>query len=187
MKNQVKICLKIAWMVAAVAIFFMGTSMCVSTGEACVQAGNAMFALMLLITFPTGIFFFLVSAIFVSPGSIHDPSDFVTAWFVMMCGGLLQWFVMVPSLFEKHGLTTLNLETSSPFLGSQDGRTKPSCEVIELVPVSDETVLESPLPVQSKAADVVRNRTRTPRKSIKSIMPFDRRGRTPLERVIDHS
>lgn len=86
MKNQVTICLKTAWLVAAIVIFFMGTTMCVSTSEACVQAGNTMWVLMLLITFPTGIFFLLVTAIFVDR-DIHQSSEFITAWFIMMCGG----------------------------------------------------------------------------------------------------
>lgn len=186
MKNQVKICLKTAWLVAAIAILLMGTTMCVSTGESCVQAGNTMFSLMLLMTFPTGIFFFLVAAIFVEPGSIHQPSDFITAWFIMMCGGLLQWFLIVPSLFEKPGLTTLNLETSAPLqsLVSQD-TTLPLREVIQPAPVAKATALESPVPVHSKAVQLVSNRTRT-RKPIKSIAAFDRTGRTPLEKVIDH-
>lgn len=136
--------------------------------------------------FPTGIFFFLVAAIFVEPGSIHQSSGFITAWFIMMCGGLLQWFLIVPGLFEKPGLTTLNLETSAPLpsLGSQN-ITLPLPEVIQPAPVAKATVLESPAPVQSKAIQLVSNRTRT-RKPIKSIAAFDRTGRTPLERVIDH-
>lgn len=186
MKDQVKLCLKTAWLVAAVAMLFMGTPICVSTGEACVQTGNTMLASMLLITFPTGLFFFFIVMIFVDPGRIHQPSDFITAWFIMMCGGLLQWFLMVPSLFEKPGLTTLNLETSAPLpsLGSQNG-TLPLREASN-PPVSKPAILESPPPVQPKAAQVISNRTRTRRKSIKSIAAFDRTGRTPLERVIDH-
>lgn len=94
---------------------------------------------------------------------------------------------MVPSLFEKPGLTTLNLETSAPFpsVGPQDA-TVSSRAVIKPAPVAKPTVVESPAAVQSKAVQVVSNRTRTPRKSIKSIAAFDRTGRTPLERVIDH-
>lgn len=188
MKNQIKICLKTGWLVATIAILLMGTTMCVSTGESCVQAGNTMFSLMLLMTFPTGIFFFLVAAIFVDPGSIHQSSEFITAWFIMMCGGLLQWFLIGPGLFERPGLTTLNLETSAPLpsLDSQDA-TLPLREVIQPAPVAKATVLESPAPVQTKAVQLVSNRTRTRRKPIKSIAAFDRTGRTPLERVIDHS
>jgi len=188
MTSQVKICLKTAWLVAAVAILFMGMTMCVSSGEACVQAGNTMLASMFLITFPTGILFFPIMMIFVDPGSIPQPSDFITAWFIMMCGGLLQWFLIVPSLFDKPGLTTLNLETPAPLpsLGSQEGTPTPSREVIQSAPISKTTVLESLAPAESKAVQVVGKGTRTRRKSIKSIAAFDRTGRTPLERVIDH-
>ena len=126
--------------------------------------------------------------IFVDPGSIHQPSDFITAWFIMMCGGLLQWFLMVPDVFEKPGLTTLNLETSalSPSLGSQECTPTPSREVIQAAPIPKAAVLESPAPAQSKAVQVVGKEIRTRRKSIKSIAAFDRTGRTPHERVIDH-
>lgn len=189
MNNQIKICLKTAWLVAAMAMLFMGTPMCVSNGEACVQASNTMLAAMFLITFPTGLFFFSITMIFVDPGRIYQPSDFITAWFIMMCGGLLQWFLMVPSLFESPGLTTLNLETSatSPSLGTQDSTSRASSEAIQAEPISRTPVLEAPPPVQSQASQVVSQRIRTRRKLIKSIAAFDRIGRTPLERVIDHS
>lgn len=72
MKEKVKICLKT--LVAAAAVLFMGTPMCLSTGEACVQAGHTMLAAMFLMTFPTGVFFFLIALIFVDPG--RDLSAF---------------------------------------------------------------------------------------------------------------
>lgn len=187
MKNQVKICLKTAWLVAAVAMLFMGTPMCVANGQACLQAGNMMLTAMFLITFPTGVLFFLITTIFVDPGGISEPSDFVTAWFIMMCGGLLQWFLVVPSLFEGPGLTTLNLEkpaTLTP-VGSQDAQL-PLPEVIQATPIARTTVTKMPAPAPSKPVQLVSQRIRTRRKSIKSITAFDRSGRTPLERVIDH-
>jgi hypothetical protein len=188
MKKQVSICLKTAWLAAAAAIFLMGTTICVSSDAACVQAGNTMFALMLLMTFPTGVFFFLITAIFVDPGSIHQPSDFITAWFVMMCGGLLQWFLMVPGLFEKPGLTSLNLETSATLPSRNDGPalTSAAPEVIQAASLSKAMLFESPAAAQPKPVQIVSDRARTRRKSTKPIRPFDRTGRTPLERVIDH-
>jgi hypothetical protein len=187
MKDQVKICLKTAWLVAAVAMLFMGTPMCVANGQACVQAGNTMLTAMFIITFPTGVLFFLITTIFVDPSRIYQPADFVTAWFIMMCGGLLQWFLMVPGLFEGPGLTTLNLEkpaTLTP-VGSQDAQL-PLPEVIQAARVAQTTVTETPAPAQSRPVQLVSKRIRTPQKSIKSIASFDRTGRTPLERVIDH-
>lgn len=188
MKKQITICLKTAWLAAAVMIFFMGTTICVSPGAACVQAGTSMFALMLLITFPTGVFFSLISALLVDPGSIHQPSDFIMAWFVMMCGGLLQWFLMVPGLFEKPGLTSLNLERSAalPSLDCEPALPRPAPEVIQTVSASKATLFESPAPAHSKAVDMVSSRSLTRRNPMKPMRPFDRTGRTPLERVIDH-
>ena len=183
MKDRVKICLKTAWLVAAVAMLFMGTPMCVANGQACVQAGNTMLTSMFLLTFPTGVLFFLITTIFVDTGRIYQPSDFVIVWFIMMCGGLLQWFLMVPGIFEGPGLTTLNLETPAtlPSIGSQDAPISLP-EEIQPAPVAKTIVPETPPPVQSKPVQ----RIKTRRKSIKSIAAFDRTGRTPLERVIDH-
>jgi hypothetical protein len=180
MKNQIKTCLKTAWMAAGIAIFFMGTTMCASTASACVEAGKTMFALMLLITFPAGVFFFLASMIFMS-ADIYDPSDFVIGWFIMMCGGLLQWFVIVPGLFEKPGFTTLNLKTAEQFPRPQDSNPTSSREPITPAAVS----LESPTPVPSPAVHCPGTRTKARRKAIKSVKAFDRRGRTPLERVLN--
>lgn len=185
MKDKVKICLKTAWLVATVAMLFMGTPICVSTGAACVQASNTMLAAMFLLTFPTGVFFFLITLIFVDPGRIYQPSEFVTAWFIMMCGGLLQWFLFVPGLFENPGLTTLSLEKPATLPSPDSQNTTVALREIP-VPIAMPTVLESPAPVPSKPVQVLRDRTRTRRKSIKSIAAFDRTGRTPLERVIDH-
>ena len=186
MKDRVKICLKTAWLVAAVAMLFMGTPMCVANGPACVQAGNTMLTSMFLITFPTGVLFFLITTIFVDAGRIYQPSDFVIVWFIMMCGGLLQWFLMVPGIFEGPGLTALNLETPSalPSIVSQDAPI-PLPEVIQPAPVARTIALETTPPVQSKPV-LVSKRIRRGRKSIKSISAFDRTGRAPLERVIDH-
>jgi hypothetical protein len=187
MKKQVAICLKTAWLAAAAVIFFMGTSMCVSSDAACVQAGSAMFTLMLLITFPAGVFFVLIAAIFVDPGSVHQPSDFITAWFVMMCGGLLQWFVIVPGLFEKRRFVSLNLGAPATVASrnSKQVLANPATEVIHVPSASSSTMLESRAPAQFKVAQVANNRARTSGKSTRSIASFDRKGRTPLERVID--
>jgi len=91
------------------------------------------------------------------------------------------------ALAEKPDLILLKLGTSPalPSPGSQD-TTLPSREVIQPAPVTKTTVPETPQPVQSRPVQLVSKRIRTRRKSIKSIAAFDRSGRTPLERVIDH-
>jgi len=188
MKHQVKLCLKIAWLVTTVAIFFMGNAICVANREACVPAGRTMFWLMLLITFPTGVFSSLVAMVFVEPAAIHDPADFNIAWIVMMVGGLIQWFVFVPSLFEAPGLTSLNLKpaTRPAVICLQDGPPNSGNEVIEERKVLAAGEIAAPttltLPSTAPAAN---HRPQRSRKSTKRIAAFDKRGRTPLERVLD--
>jgi hypothetical protein len=205
MKHQVKLCLKIGWLSAAVMILLMGTSMCAANDEACFQAGGAMFLLMFWLSFPSGLVFSLAALAFVDRESIHYPSDFISAWMVMAFGGLLQWFVIVPRLFEKRNLTTLNLSADSPStsissahtptkpapeadvptsLSSADISTQPAPETTICIPAPDLTVPEPPVPASPKAINV-EHRKITRRKTIRTIAPFDKQGRTPLQRVID--
>jgi len=186
MKDKVKLCLKIGWLSAVVVILLMGTGMCAANDEACFQAGGAMFLLMFWLSFPTGLVFSIAALAFVDHESIHYPSDFITAWMVMAFGGLLQWFVIVPRLFEKRNLTVLNLGAAAPCTvsTSADLPTKPVPELVVPVAIPDAIAPERPAPVPPKARDVERRKA-TRRKTIKPVLPFDKKGRTPLQRVID--
>ena len=188
MKKQFRICLLTAWVAAAVTILFMGTNMCVSTDVACHQAGETMFVLMFWLSFPTGLVFALAGVIFLDNGVVHSPSDFIAAWMVMAFGGLMQWLVIVPRLFEEGGLTLLNLEAraKSTCFSSEERPTRLSNEVTAPAPALNPYVLKLPPPVPARAASVALSRTMQSRKTIKAIPGFDRNGRTPLERVIDH-
>ncbi|HEU5236610.1 MAG TPA: hypothetical protein VFU37_05675 [Pyrinomonadaceae bacterium] len=188
MKKQLRICLPAVWLAAAIIILIMGTDICVSTDVACDQAGQTMFLLMFWLSFPTGLVFALAALIFLDSGVVHSPSDFISAWMVMAFGGLMQWLVIVPRLFEEGSLTLLNLEAraKSPCSSAEERPTKLSNEVTAPAPASNPTVLKLPTPVPAKAASVAIIRTKQRRKTIKSISGFDRSGRTPLERVIDH-
>jgi len=53
MRGHIKLCLITAWLTAALLVLLMGTNLCVSTDEACLAAGETMFLLMLLLSFPT--------------------------------------------------------------------------------------------------------------------------------------
>jgi hypothetical protein len=188
MSKQLTICMKTAWLASAATLLLMGTGMCVSTDATCFEAGDTMLFLMLWLGFPTSLGFIVGSQIILDPVMVHSPSNFITAWMLMAAGGLLQWFILVPRFLKKPDLTLLKLGTSVtlPSVGSNDA-ILPATEVIQSAPVQKPAILErQPAPVQSKAVQVVRDRTRSRRKSIKSIAAFDRAGRTPLERVIDH-
>lgn len=190
MKHQLKLGLKTAWAVAAIMILLMGTSLCVSTDEACFQAGDAMFSLMFLINFPSGIISLLFTLIFMHGESIHYPAEFMTAWFIMTCGGFLQWFVIVPRIFEKSGLTTLKLDESGP-VQPLPSEHRPAGAVRKTVEQAstpgDPSPVELSSPGASKVVSATRARTRPRRRTIKPISAFDGKGRTPLERVFDRS
>jgi hypothetical protein len=153
MKSKIKMCLITGWLTAAFLILFMGTNLCASTDEACFAAGESMFLFMFLLSFPTGIVFFILSMFFLESESIHYPSDYMIAWLIMTCGGCLQWFIVVPRLFERRTLTILNLKQDEKSSGS--------------------------LPVDLHPARV------RSAKRLKRISPFDKNGRTPLERVFN--
>ena len=69
-----------------------------------------MFLFMLLLSFPAGIVFLLISMSFLESSSVHYPSDYIIAWLIMTGGGCLQWFIVVPRLLEGRQLTILDLK-----------------------------------------------------------------------------
>ena len=186
MKMRVKVCLKIAWLAAALAILLTGTHMCVSTDAACYQASETMFYSMFWLSFPTSLIFSLGALIYLYHGAVNYPSDFITAWMVLAFGGFVQWFIIVPRLFEKQNFTILNLEKNPPAADLQEIATELSPEPVKPSLLSNEIVVEPQAPLPAKALPAVSKPSKTRRKIIKAVAAFDRRGRTPLERVIDH-
>jgi len=185
MKRRLKICLQIIWLSAAVAILFMGTDMCVSTDAACYQAGQTMLFLMFWLSFPTSILFVIGALIFLD-GAVHSPSDFIFSWFVMGLSGLLQWFVVMPRLFETHHFTVLNLETvPSRSFSSDDVPALVAGDARMPVAADENTTVVEVTSGASKAANITSRRPRTPRTIPRPVAAFDKRGRTPFERVID--
>jgi hypothetical protein len=173
MRSKIILCLKTAWFVAALVILLTGTNMCVSTDEACFAAGETMFFFMFLLSFPFGVVFLFLSMIVLESSGVHYPSDYITAWFIMACGGCCQWFVVVPRLFAKPTLTVIDLRRSpesSEAISHSSNAASPS-------------LIETPQCPNLPSVDHVATRIRT-RKVRNRIVPFDRRGRTPLERVI---
>lgn len=102
----------------------------------------------------------------------------------MTLAGLLQWFVLVPAIFEKRELTTLNLKAVAAPRGEHD-LTDPAGNVPELVGPTETVAVSKPKTfVPDDIAEVARPR-KPRRRSIKLVSAFDGKGRTPLERVID--
>src|SRR5690349_13286539 len=109
MRSKLILCLKAAWIVAAFMTVLVATTVCGSDDQACFAAGETMLLFMLLLSFPLGLVFFLISAIFVKNGGGDFASDYVFGWFIMLCGGACQWFILVPRLFAKPHFTVLDL------------------------------------------------------------------------------
>jgi len=173
MRNKVILCLKTAWLVAAITILLTGTNMCVSTDEACSAAGDTMFLFMFVLSFPLGTVFFLIAILFLESAGGHYPSDYITAWFIMACGGCCQWFIVAPRLFAKPTFTLIDLRNSQ-------------AASVAISPPSTATSSSLITALQSNSlpsAETAPNNIRV-RKIRNRIVPFDRRGRTPLERVI---
>jgi len=162
----------------------MGTTSCVSTDEACFQAGESMFFLMFWLSFPASLPFSIASFIFIGHESIHYPADFITAWMILACGGLLQWFVIVPRLFQRGDLTVLNLREAPPSQSavSAASSTASSFQVIKPAAIIKPAVQELAAPAQGAT---LRVQKRPRHKSTPSFTAFDKRGRTPLERVLN--
>ncbi|MFN2576090.1 MAG: hypothetical protein ABR607_00200 [Pyrinomonadaceae bacterium] len=174
MRSKIILCLKTAWFVAALTILFMGTNMCASTDAACLAAGETMFPLMFVLSFPFGVVFLFLSMLSLQSGTAHYPSDYITAWFIMACGGCCQWFLVVPRLFAKPTLTALDI-------GQIDGPSIPISQPSTAGASSLVATLQAHrLPSVDRVATNIR-----PRNTGKRTIPFDRRGRTPLERVIN--
>ena len=84
-------------------------------------------------------------------------------------------------------MTLLNLEASTPVRGSEAIPTNISPEVVRPNTILKPTTLELPSPVSASALGADLKKTKIRRKADRSIKSFDRKGRTPLERVIERS
>jgi len=172
MRTRILLCLKTGWCVAALVILLTGTNMCISNDGACAAASDTMLWFMFLLTFPTGIVFVLISMMAFAAAGGHYPADYIFAWFIMASGGFLQWFIIVPRLFDRPKLTVLDLkpaQLSTPEMAPVSIATSPS------LPATTPNSYVPPPAVKSKRPPKRPNRQ----------TPFDSRGRTPLERVIN--
>jgi hypothetical protein len=121
-------------------------------------ASQTLLPIMLLLSFPAGPLVLLVLALVFDPPSLYPPLDYSLAWFITFAAGYFQWFCVFPELFGKCEFTTLGL-----------------AEVIPATAVNSLPIQPLQLPRRPK-----RSRIR-PRHGMAH---FDKRGRTPLERVI---
>jgi hypothetical protein len=109
----------------------------------------------------------------------------------------------VPRLFEKRYFTQLNLNADASGTGSgisqtpapelivpptpsfPDVQTNRAPETVVAPSVLNATLLEPPAPPPPNADQTQNRRKKLRPKPIRLIAPFDKKGRTPLQRVID--
>jgi hypothetical protein len=159
MKNRIKLCLQVAWLTAVFVVLLMSFNFCAATDQTCFAAGDRMFVMMVVLSFPAGIIGLGITSFFLWPLlSVDQLYEYTIFWLAMAGAGYLQWFVILPRLFAKRKFTTLNL-----------GETK--------------TGLEEPKTVAQVAPAEIPRPPRT-RRRIRRILAYDKRGRTPLERAM---
>ena len=173
MKKQFILCVKVAWTVAALIILVMYAGACGSDDQACSLIDGTTLALMGILTFPGGVLCVVAAAIVCGLLGGGYPSGAFTTWFLMLCGGCLQWYIVVPLLLEEPRLTLLNLNSTL-------NQTATSVE-------TSEAKFNSPIEGPRTVTAPVIQPPRKPRKRKRDnrVLAFDKSGRTPLERVIN--
>lgn len=183
MRSKIILCLRTAWVVAALMILSIGPNICSSIDRFC-TANDELLFLMFLLTFPFGAVLLLVSMILFEVAGNQFPSGFFMWWLLMACGGSVQWLIVVPELIADQGPISLKLgtlETNTPLqtISRPDAAPLPSSPVKPQPDLLAEAIAPAQSP--SRVPAKVRARRR------KRVRPFDALGRTPLERVIHRS
>lgn len=111
MASRIKLALVVAWLTAVLIVLVMGSGLCASAEQVCFDSGETMLVIMFWLSFPTSVVCLILALLFVD-SSIHTTSDYVTVWFIMAFGGLLQWFFLAPRIFTKTDLVLLNLRST---------------------------------------------------------------------------
>jgi hypothetical protein len=119
-----------------------------------------MFSAMMMLSFPSSLLSVLAALLFFKPAGLETLPVYFSVWLILMAGGYLQWFVIVPKLFEKDQPILLNL----------------GFEKIEREAVNQPTGRQ---PVQNQP-----EKRKQRQKRGRTIRAFDRQGRTPLERAL---
>ena len=172
MRKQFIYGVKVAWTVAALVALLMYLGVCGSDDQACRPVGDAMLFLMGFLTFPAGLVCIIASVIVCGLlGGEYPRGDF-TIWFLLVCGGCLQWYVLVPLLLAEPEFTLLNLHSTPPLLASAEKSEVKSNPSIQISTTPAVAVVQ--VPHEPRA-----------RKRHHRVLAVDKFGRTPLERVIN--
>jgi hypothetical protein len=178
MRSKIILCLRTAWVVAALMILSVGLNICSSLDTFC-TASDGLLSLMLLLTFPFGTVCLLVSMILVEIAGEHYQASFFVYWLLLACGGTFQWFIVVPELIADQSPITLDLAPNLPLH-----------TVLQPVPAHlTSPGTQPPLSAETMATvkSLCRMGVKVRSRKRKRVKAFDDLGRTPLERVIQRS
>ena len=172
MRKQLIYGVKVAWTVAALVALFMDIGVCSWGDQACRPVIDTMLFFMGIVTFPAGLLCIIVSVIVCGLLGGEYPRSEVTIWLLLVCGGCLQWYVIVPLLLEEPGLTLLNLHATRPLSTGVEASAANPNPSIESSPSDSVPDIQAP-------------RKPRARKRNNRVLAFDKFGRSPLERVIN--
>src|SRR6266446_1548375 len=105
--------LKVVWIFATVVLLLIGLGSCLAGEEPCFAAGQPMQVFMFLLSFPSGVIFFICSLPIYGSGGIRTPMNYFSFWLGAFVVGYVQWFVLIPRLAAP-AITSLNLGAGAP-------------------------------------------------------------------------
>src|SRR3989442_8245913 len=100
-----KLALKCAWITAVICIWFMSLGSCM-TEPSCFFAQNNLFPVMILLSFPCGLLFFLVVGPFID---FYPSIDYSLLALGVLAAGYIKWFHVISPLFGQTDITLLFL------------------------------------------------------------------------------
>jgi hypothetical protein len=115
-------CLKAIWILVTVSILQIGLGTCAAGESPCIQAGMTMEGFMFVLSFPSCYVLFLWP--FVGWENIHSMTDYALLWSGAFVAGYVQWFFLVPKLFEARGFTSLGLNSKAGLQRGASSRRK---------------------------------------------------------------
>jgi hypothetical protein len=164
--EDLKTFLKCSWMVASVACFVLPLLLIPvnELGHWPADAAGDMTLGMFILAFPLGLLYLLILCLifYVLSPSVHDipVSFYVLLWFGFFVAGYLQWFHLLPYLFNRQkNLTTLGLSNIEVEKGERKRRRRTS------------------RPRKASQAQI----------ESKPVLQFEPPRRTPLEKVISEN
>jgi hypothetical protein len=151
--------LKCCWLAMTFTAWLIGLGSCV-TEPTCYVANSSSLLFLGFLSFPGSLLFVIVNQILIQLGLAFDATPelyYSYLGLVMIAMGYLQWFHLVPAIFRRRQITQLSLTQTVT------------------LPI---TLIEPKVQTPAKPL---------PKPLIKDPLfrPFDKSGRTPLERVIN--